>query len=99
MILDIASYIFLSLSLFFFISGLVGLWRLPDTFARLHALTKVDNLGLGLLMLGLLFQAPDLFWAIKLVLVWLLALVASAVNAHLIALFLYRQQGDQHEIS
>lgn len=97
MILDALSVLLLSLGLFFFVSGLLGLWRFPNTFARLHALTKADNLGLGLVMTGLLFQVPDVLWAIKFVLVWLLALVASAVNAHLIAVFLHRQQEGRDE--
>ncbi|WGZ94079.1 MAG: monovalent cation/H(+) antiporter subunit G [Candidatus Thiothrix putei] len=97
MILDALSVLLLVLGLFFFVSGLLGLWRFPDTFARLHALTKADNLGLGLVMTGLLFQVPDVLWAIKFVLVWLLALVASAVNAHLIAVSLHRQQEGHDE--
>ncbi|MGB9018202.1 MAG: monovalent cation/H(+) antiporter subunit G [Pseudolabrys sp.] len=32
----------------------IGLLRFPDTLTRLHALTKVDNLGLGLIVFGLL---------------------------------------------
>lgn len=97
MIIDALSVLLLLLGLFFFVSGLLGLWRFPDTFARLHALTKADNLGLGLIMIGLLFQVPDVLWAIKFVLVWLLALVASTVNAHLIAVFLHRQQEEHDE--
>ena len=33
-----------------------GVLRFPDQLTRLHALTKVDNLGLGLIVLGLLPQ-------------------------------------------
>ena len=36
-----------------FMAGTFGLLRFPDTLTRLHALTKVDNLGLGLVVLGL----------------------------------------------
>ena len=42
---------------FFFLAGTVGLLRFPDALTRLHALTKADNLGLGLIVLGLLPQA------------------------------------------
>ena len=40
--------------LVFYLAGSVGLLRLPDLYSRLHALTKADNLGLGLLLLLLL---------------------------------------------
>lgn len=91
---DWAAIALITLGLFFYVSGTLGLLRLPDTYTRLHALTKADNLGLGLLMMGLLLQVDDVFWGIKLLLVWLLMLVASAVNAHLIAMFLYRREVD-----
>jgi multicomponent Na+:H+ antiporter subunit G len=37
---------------FFFLAGTVGLLRFPNAFTRLHALTKADNLGLGLIAAG-----------------------------------------------
>jgi multicomponent Na+:H+ antiporter subunit G len=66
----------------FFIAGTVGLLRFPDTFTRLHALTKADNLGLGLIVLALLLQS-SLLGAAKLILIWLLALL-TASNACLL---------------
>ena len=70
---------------FFFLAGTVGLLRFPDALSRLHALTKADNLGLGLIVLGLLFQAAGLGPALRLVAVWALALLAGAVVSQLIA--------------
>jgi multicomponent Na+:H+ antiporter subunit G len=69
----------------FFAAGSIGLIRLPDLFSRLHALTKADNLGLGLLALGIALIDGTLVTALKLLLVWLLVLAASAASAHLIA--------------
>lgn len=69
----------------FFMIGTLGLLRLPDVFTRIHALTKVDNLGLGLIMLALLPSAPGLAAALKLVLIWILTLGASATAGHLVA--------------
>ena len=37
----------------FFLGGTIGLLRFPDVYARLHALTKADNTGLSLIILGL----------------------------------------------
>ena len=70
---------------FFFLAGSVGLLRFPDTLSRLHALTKADNLGLGLVMLGLLPRAGGLLAALKLVVVWLLVLIASAMVSQMVA--------------
>jgi multicomponent Na+:H+ antiporter subunit G len=69
----------------FFVAGSLGLIRFPDLYARLHALTKADNLGLGLICLGLACQAPSLAAALKYLLVWGLMLIASSIGATLIA--------------
>jgi multicomponent Na+:H+ antiporter subunit G len=69
----------------FFLAGTVGLLRFPDVYTRLHALAKADNLGLGLVVLGLLLKAPGAAAGFKLVLVWVLALAASATVGFLIA--------------
>jgi multicomponent Na+:H+ antiporter subunit G len=69
----------------FFLAGTVGLLRFPDVYTRLHAITKADNVGLGLVVAGLVLQAES--WAAmgKLLLIWLLVLLASASVAHLVA--------------
>jgi len=65
--LDVVTIAGVSAGAFFFLAGTVGLLRFPDTLTRLHALTKADNLGLGLVVLGLLPQAGSLRIAFKLV--------------------------------
>ena len=69
----------------FFLAGTVGLLRFPDSLSRLHALTKADNLGLGLVVLGRLPQAPGPLVALKLITVWLLAQLAGAIVTQLVA--------------
>ena len=69
----------------FFLAGTVGLLRFPDVYTRLHALTKADNVGLGLIVAGLVMQTSSLAVAGKLILIWLLVLVASASACHLVA--------------
>jgi multicomponent Na+:H+ antiporter subunit G len=82
---DAATILAVCAGAFFFLAGTVGLLRFPDPLSRLHALTKADNLGLGLVMFGLLFQAEGPFAALKLVGVWLLTLMAGAAVSQLIA--------------
>jgi multicomponent Na+:H+ antiporter subunit G len=69
----------------FFVGGTVGLLRFPDVYSRLHALTKADNIGLGFIVLALLIQAASWDWALKLLMVWIFVMAASATNAYLIA--------------
>jgi multicomponent Na+:H+ antiporter subunit G len=82
---NLVTVILVSLGGFFFLAGTVGLLRFPDVFSRLHALTKTDNLGLGFIVLALAWESGSLLATLKLILVWLLALLASAVSCHLIA--------------
>ena len=63
----------------------MGLLRFPDSLTRLHALTKADNLGLGLVVVGLIAQADSVAAALKLVCIWLLVLLSSATVSQLIA--------------
>jgi multicomponent Na+:H+ antiporter subunit G len=79
------SGILLLLGGFFFFAGTVGLLRFPDALSRLHALTKADNLGLGLIVLGLAVRADSPMAAAKLFLIWILTLIGSATAAYLIA--------------
>jgi multicomponent Na+:H+ antiporter subunit G len=76
---------FLLAGLFFLVAGTAGLLRFPDPHSRLHALTKADNLGLGLVALGLLPLAGTLAEGLQMMLAWLLVLVASAVASRLMA--------------
>jgi multicomponent Na+:H+ antiporter subunit G len=69
---------------FFFVAGTVGLLRFPDSLTRLHALTKADNLGLGLVVLGLLPLTENVLAAFKLILIWALVLVSGGSTAQLI---------------
>lgn len=71
--------------LVFLAAGTAGLLRFPDAASRLHALTKADGLGLGLIVLGLLPRAPDLATALKLLAVWGLVLLAGATVGQMIA--------------
>ena len=76
---------------FFFLAGTVGLLRFPDTLTRLHALTKADNVGLGLVVFGLLPLVEWPFGALKLISVWLLVQLSGSIIAQLIAVVVRRE--------
>src|SRR5262245_13595611 len=81
---DILTVLAVSAGAFFFLAGTVGLLRFPDTLTRLHALTKVDSLGLGLIVLGLLPQVDGLLVGLKLVGIWLFVQFSGAIISQLI---------------
>lgn len=80
------SSVLLVLGLVFFIAGSVGMLRFPDSFSRLHAVTKADALGLGSIVAGLMFYGS--FWQnVLLCFIWLLVLASGSVSCQLLARF------------
>jgi multicomponent Na+:H+ antiporter subunit G len=92
--IDLLSSALIFSGLFFYFAGTVGLFRLPDTLCRLHAVTKADNLGLGLLVLGLSLQLTDALSMLKVLLIWILVLAASAAGGQLIARHVEQKRGE-----
>ena len=89
-LLDFFSITAISAGAFFFFAGTVGLLRFPDSLTRLHALTKADNLGLGMIALGLMPRADSALSALKLIVVWALVLLSGASTSQFIGRALRR---------
>ena len=76
---------------FFFLAGTVGLLRFPDTYSRLHALTKADNLGLGFVAFGLALASQSWLVAGKLVFIWFVTMLGGTTNCYLMARNRYQE--------
>ena len=85
LVLDAISVLLMLAGTTFFVAGTVGLLRFPDLFTRIHALTKADNVGLGLIVFALALQSASVWTALKLILIWVLILLASSTAGHLVA--------------
>ena len=83
--LDLATVLLVVGGCGFFLAGTAGLIRFPDFFTRLHAMTKADNVGLGLVVVGLALQAASWIAVGQLFVVWFLVLLSSASSAQLLA--------------
>ncbi len=79
------SWLLLAGGLLFFAAGSIGLLRFPDTLSRLHALTKADTLGFGLVVAGLALRAGSLLEVAQMLLIWLLVLASGATACQLLA--------------
>ena len=66
-----------------FLSG-VGLLRLPDVFARMHAATKPATLGLVFLAIGAAFTVGSLAEWLTMALVVALQFLTAPAGAHLV---------------
>lgn len=94
-VLDLFTLLAVGAGAFFFLAGTAGLLRFPDSCTRLHALTKADNLGLGLVVLGLLPQVDGVVGGLKLVCIWLLVLLSGATASQLVARALRRREEER----
>jgi multicomponent Na+:H+ antiporter subunit G len=83
--LELLTVVPVGVGLIFFVAGTAGLLRFPDVFTRLHALTKADNLGLGLVATGVALHSGSWLIALKLLLIWLVAMLASSTVCFLVA--------------
>jgi len=89
LLFDLISLISLIGGLFFLFVGTVGLLRLPDVFNRLHATTKCDTLGAGLVLFSLALQSVPIV-GIRLVLVVVFIIITNPTAAHVIARAAYK---------
>lgn len=90
-VLDLWTVLTVTAGAVLFLAGTTGLLRFPDAYTRLHALTKADNLGLGLVVLGLLPQVDSVSAGLKLLCIWALVLLSGATASQLIARVLLRR--------
>lgn len=91
---DIVTVILVGAGTLLFLAGALGLLRFPDTLSRLHAISKADNLGLGLIVLGLLPQAASIGDGLKLLCIWLLAQLSAATASQLLARAVHRGRAE-----
>ena len=95
MVINAASWGFIIGGCIFCLVGGLGLIRLPDMFARMHGASLIDTMGIGLILIGLMFQAGFTLVTGKLVLILIFvfftsptstyALARAAINGDLIA--------------
>ena len=70
---------------FFMLVGSIGIIRLPDFYARTHAATNVDTLGIFLFVIGLAVKEGAQLVTLKLVIVALFILLVNPVGTHALA--------------
>ncbi len=84
-LVTIASWAALVAGGIFYLIGAIGLNRMPDFFARMHAVSVSETLGAGLLVVGMLIQAGPTLVAVKLIIILLVLLTTGSVATHALA--------------
>ena len=69
----------------FIISGIVGIIRFKDFFARIHANGIIESCGIPILLIGVALQQHEGENAIKMIGLALIILIVSPLNTHILA--------------
>mgnify|MGYP001128587007 CR=1 FL=1 len=80
--------------LFFLFVGTLGLLRLPDLFTRMHATSKCDTLGTGLILLAMIMQVSGYNQIIKLLIIGVFIWSINPLVTHIIAYVGYLRDED-----
>ena len=85
LVIDILSWVAFLAGGFFLLVGSLGMVRLPDFWARLHAASIIDSAGVGLLLFGMMLQAGFGLITVKLILIVIFLIVTGPTATHAVA--------------
>ncbi len=83
--LDILGLAIVALGLCFMLIGSIGIVRLPDFFARTHAASKVDTVGISIVIVGIACIEGPTMDGLKVLLAALFVMMTNPVSAHALA--------------
>lgn len=70
------------LAIYFFISAALGVIRFSGFYAKMHAISIADSVGLPLFFLGLVFIRPELGFSLRCLIIIILTLILAPTSAH-----------------
>lgn len=90
MIVEVLAATLLIAGLFFVLVGITGVLRLPDFYARLHATSKCDTLGLALMVAGVALHTGLVHKTVKIVMLVVIVALVNSTAAHALGRAAYR---------
>lgn len=84
-IVDILSWASFIVGGFFLLIGSLGMLRLQDFWARLHAASIIDSAGVGLILFGMMLQTGLTLVTVKIALIVLFLLITGPTASHAVA--------------
>lgn len=84
-VINIISATFIITGSVVIIIGLVGVFRMPDFFTKLHAASIIDTMGTMLILVGLLLYSGFNLISVKLLLILIFILITTPAAAHALA--------------
>ena len=97
-VVDILTWACFIVGGFFLFIGSLGMVRLVDFWARLHAASIIDSAGIGLILLGLMLQGGFTLITAKLVLIVLFLFITGPTASHAVANAAFMSGSRPHEM-
>ncbi|MCW5898268.1 MAG: monovalent cation/H(+) antiporter subunit G [Flavobacteriales bacterium] len=91
----ISQYITLAcvwLGIIFILIAAIGIIRMPDVYTRMSAVTKAVALGVGLILVGVVFHFNDTTVMLKATVIFVFLVFSLSVAAHVIGLAAYEDR-------
>lgn len=85
LVIDILSWLLISVGSAFVVIGALGMLRLPDIYTRLHAVSLIETIGGGAILIGLMLQAGLTLVTLKLAMILLAFVFTAPVATHAVA--------------
>ena len=84
-IISLVSSLFITTGALSILVGLLGVYRMPDFYTRLHAASIIDTLGVMLILFGLILYYGLNIVSLKLLLILIFILITTPTAAHALA--------------
>ena len=98
LVIDILSWASFIVGGFFLFVGSLGMVRLVDFWARLHAASIIDSAGIGLILFGLMLQGGFTLITAKLALIVLFLFITGPTASHAVANAAFMSGSRPHEM-
>ena len=98
LVIDILSWASFIVGGFFLFVGSLGMVRLVDFWARLHAASIIDSAGIGLIIFGMMLQGGLTLITAKLVLIVLFLFITGPTASHAVANAAFMSGSRPHEM-
>jgi len=88
-IFDYLSWFALITGSVFSLIGAIGVIRMPDVYTRIHAASLIETMGVGMILLGLGFQAGLSLISVKLFLIFAFLFFTNPTTTHALTRAIY----------
>lgn len=81
---EVLESVLIGIGVFFTFSAAVGVWRLPDFYSRMHAVSKVSSFGVGFCLIAVAIHYGHWTVILKALLVFLFIVLTNPIGAHML---------------